>query len=167
MRAGSPRNVIRPHSHIGFTLIELLVVIAIIALLIGILLPSLGAARQAARQTKCAANARSVTQGVAIYAATGKQLFPPHYVYGSDEETQNWRFEDQQLSNPNPNHGYVHWSYTLFADGAVNEDAFKCPSMPRGAPRPRTRARTPTTGRTASRTTWARPPAHRPPTTAR
>jgi prepilin-type N-terminal cleavage/methylation domain-containing protein len=116
----------------GFTLIELLVVIAVIALLIGMLLPALGSARNTARMIKCAANARSVVQGVAAYTTTGRQYFPPHYVYGASESGTDWRFVDQQISNPNPNTGYVHWSYTLFADGGIPEAAFMCPSMPRG-----------------------------------
>jgi prepilin-type N-terminal cleavage/methylation domain-containing protein/prepilin-type processing-associated H-X9-DG protein len=116
----------------AFTLIELLVVIAIIALLIGILLPSLAAARESARQIKAAANSRSVAQGVAVYSTSGKQYFPPHYVYASGPETMAWNFDDQQTSNPNPANGYVHWSYALFNDGNVSEDSFTNPGMPRG-----------------------------------
>lgn len=60
----------------GFTLIELLVVIAIIALLVGILLPALGAARESARSMRCLANARSMSLATQIYLNTNRDTFP-------------------------------------------------------------------------------------------
>ncbi|MEM9294756.1 MAG: prepilin-type N-terminal cleavage/methylation domain-containing protein [Planctomycetota bacterium] len=60
----------------GFTLIELLVVIAIIALLIGILLPVLGSARESARRVQCAVNQRSMMQASLIVADEEQNRVP-------------------------------------------------------------------------------------------
>jgi prepilin-type N-terminal cleavage/methylation domain-containing protein len=56
----------------GFTLIELLVVIGIIAVLVGILIPVLGLARESARQSQCLSNLRQLTMGWLMYANNNK-----------------------------------------------------------------------------------------------
>jgi prepilin-type N-terminal cleavage/methylation domain-containing protein/prepilin-type processing-associated H-X9-DG protein len=61
----------------GFTLIELLVVVAIIAVLVSILLPALGGARQTAFKITCAANLRQVGSALGFYASDNRELYPP------------------------------------------------------------------------------------------
>ena len=60
----------------GFTLIELLVVISIIGVLVGLLLPAIGAAREAGRRAQCQSNLHNVTLGILGYV-NQRNVFPP------------------------------------------------------------------------------------------
>ncbi len=60
----------------AFTLIELLVVIAIIALLVGILLPALGKARNSARLTQSMSNVRAIATATETYRTDHKSSVP-------------------------------------------------------------------------------------------
>jgi prepilin-type N-terminal cleavage/methylation domain-containing protein/prepilin-type processing-associated H-X9-DG protein len=73
------RGRVRQARQSAFTLIELLVVIAVIALLIGILLPSLAQARKASKTLVCAANLRGIGQGFVLYNNDHKEGVIPSF----------------------------------------------------------------------------------------
>jgi prepilin-type N-terminal cleavage/methylation domain-containing protein len=80
----------------GFTLIELLVVIAIVAVLVGILLPALGAARESGRSAVCLANLRQISAMQWMYADQSKGFGPAVGVpYGA---TPNWALVVQSFA---------------------------------------------------------------------
>src|SRR5688572_27432006 len=60
----------------AFTLVELLVVIGIIAILIGILIPTLSRARESANKTACLSNIRELGNAFRLYAAGNKDAMP-------------------------------------------------------------------------------------------
>jgi prepilin-type N-terminal cleavage/methylation domain-containing protein/prepilin-type processing-associated H-X9-DG protein len=116
----------------AFTLIELLVVVAIIAMLMAILLPTLRAARELARRTKCAANLRSLAIGHQQYRyafnCDGMMTFSGmgSYTWGGKEgesrtlEPAEFQYEPRERElNP-----YVGYERLPPADAPL----FECPS---------------------------------------
>lgn len=80
----------------GFTLIELLVVVAIIAVLVAILLPSLGRAREEARKIKCLSFLRTLGQVNLSYS----------------NEWNGWLMPNLQCTDDVSNRNYYYWPFS-------------------------------------------------------
>jgi prepilin-type N-terminal cleavage/methylation domain-containing protein len=133
----------KPRS-LGFTLIELLVVIAIIGVLIGLLLPAVQQAREAARRTQCNNNLKQIGLGLHNYASAFKQFPASIQDWNGDGNAQphTWMVfllpyldQSQLYDRINFNHAGRgdSWVNSLFQNKtAYNAKiaAYACPSDP-------------------------------------
>jgi len=77
----------------GFTLVELLVVVAIIALLVSILLPTLGKAKEQAKIVSCMSNLRSLGLSFAFYINENNDRYPAGCGWGGDPPTWDYTLQ--------------------------------------------------------------------------
>ena len=112
----------------GFTLIELLVVISIIALLVGILLPALGAARRSAQRIKCLSNVRQIGTAMYGYAADNNGVWTPYRTPYHDV-LFNMVYSPAAIGGPTGTKGYWYSSLLLSSGYLSGAEVFACPSL--------------------------------------
>jgi prepilin-type N-terminal cleavage/methylation domain-containing protein/prepilin-type processing-associated H-X9-DG protein len=89
---------IRKRTAFGFTLVELLVVISVIALLLAILMPALGKARELANRIVCGQHLKTLTQASTTYASTYSGFYVPCGYWGLVEDSSSGNIKEDSVT---------------------------------------------------------------------
>jgi prepilin-type N-terminal cleavage/methylation domain-containing protein/prepilin-type processing-associated H-X9-DG protein len=116
----------------AFTLVELLVVIGIIAILIGILLPSLAKARAISRRTACLSNMRQIGAAMQMFAQEHRLYLPKAWFNSSAGIGIVNYTETTQYDKLQETWGYREpmwgWDFVIVKYMKGNKEAFRCPA---------------------------------------
>jgi prepilin-type N-terminal cleavage/methylation domain-containing protein len=126
----------------GFTLIELLVVIAIIAILMGILLPSLNSAREQGKRAACLSNLKQLILGwnmyasdndeKIVYACTSKSYETGRWGFNAAHRAKCWVYWINPADNPTEEEKLQGLRDGGLYQYVSEERLFKCPTGMRG-----------------------------------